>query len=164
MRSSFAAVKRNLMLIYRKLFVVLVLVLSVGASASAEEREVYRWVDTDGKVHFADRPLADDAQRLDVDSRATDNKRINEARQARIERKLMRQEAKTEQAKTQKAAAEEAERKAENCRRARAALESLVNARRLYEPADDGSRRYLDEAQIAQRRAKAREDVAQWCN
>lgn len=150
------------MLIFRNL--LMTLILSLCVSAAAEDSDVYRWVDADGEVHFSDRPLSKSAKRLEITSRPTDNARINQERQARMEREQAQKAVAIESSSTEESAGEEAERMAENCRRARAALASIVNARRLYEPAQDGSRRYLDADQIAQRRAKAESDVAQWCN
>ena len=132
--------------------------------AGADERGVYRWVDAEGNVFYSDRPQTETAERLEVVSRVTDDAAINEARQARLEDEQTRRDRKTEEAEVQAKEAKEAERFEENCRRARASLASIVNARRLYEPTDDGGRRYLDDGEIATRRAEAERNVAEWCN
>jgi Spy/CpxP family protein refolding chaperone len=140
------------------------LLCALAVSVQADERDVYRWTDSEGNVHYSDRPMTDKAARLDITSKATDNARIAEQRQARA----VNSQAKPVDAAEQTQSAPEdpdkaAARYAENCKRAQAALQSIVNARRLYVPTDDGSRRYLDKDETSQRRAKAQADVAEWC-
>lgn len=142
------------------------LLIAVATGAQADDREVYRWTDTEGNVHYSDRPMTDNADRLDITSKATDNQRIAEQRQARaVAAQGKTIDAPDAQAPQQAAEdpAKAAARYAENCKRAQAALQSIANARRLYVPTDDGNRRYLDKDETNARRAKAEADVAQWC-
>ncbi|MFK7887347.1 MAG: DUF4124 domain-containing protein [Gammaproteobacteria bacterium] len=147
---------------HRILSAALLCAMAVGVQA--DDREVYRWTDTEGNVHYSDRPLTDKAALTDITSKATDNQRIAEQRQARA---VSSQAKAVETAESPEAAPEDpvkaAARYAENCKRAQAALQSIANARRLYVPTDDGDRRYLNNDETTARRAKAEADVAQWC-
>lgn len=143
--------------------VPIALAVALAASVSADDREVYRWTDTEGNVHFSDRPLADEAETTGLKSRTTDSSRITQAKQARIEQNQAIAAQEGEAASSAEKQAKEDERYAENCRRAKTALASIQNARRLYVPADDGSRRYLNEQEIADRITGAQADVNEWC-
>jgi hypothetical protein len=63
------------------------------------------------------------------------------------------------QAKTE----QDAQVKRENCSRAQHALRTLESGQRISRTDSKGERYFLDEAQIAQETAKARESVGQWC-
>ena len=54
--------------------------------------------------------------------------------------------------------------KAENCRRAKAALANLQIGGRQMRVDDKGERVYLDDQQIAQETAKAQQEAAAACN
>ncbi len=140
------------------------LLTALAALASADDREVFQWTDTEGNVHYSDRPLADNAEPSGVKTRTTDSARIVEAKRARIEEKQLRAAAKATAASHSATDAVNADRYAENCRRARAALASILNARRLYVPDEGGGRRYLDKDETTARRTKAEADVSEWCN
>ena len=147
-------------------FALALVVLSV--SADADDRSVYRWTDEQGNVHYSDRPQSDDATPTGLTSKATDPTRVASARGKLLTPPADGQpdpeaSAGTEPAKTEEDPGERADRFAENCRRAQAALQSIVNARRLYVPTGDGDRRYLDQNETTARRTQAEADVQQWC-
>ncbi|MEW6690029.1 MAG: DUF4124 domain-containing protein, partial [Pseudomonadota bacterium] len=54
--------------------------------------------------------------------------------------------------------------KQENCERSRESLRVLESGQRIARTDARGERYYLDDAQIAQEMAKARDAVKQWCN
>ncbi len=58
----------------------------------------------------------------------------------------------------------EAEAKRENCQRAQEALRTLESGQRIARTDQKGERYFLDESQIAQEVAKARQQVQQACN
>lgn len=74
------------------------------------------------------------------------------------------------QAEAQKAAEKAAQEekdaaaKQENCERSRESLRVLESGQRIARTDARGERYYLDDAQIAQEMAKARDAVKQWCN
>lgn len=140
-----------------------------SASAEADDRNVYRWTDAEGNVHYSDRPQSDAAEETGITSKATDPTRVASATGKRLPSSADVPEADAagdagpEGEASDEDPADRAARFAENCRRAQSALSSIVNARRLYLPTDDGSRRYLDKDETAARRAKAQSDVQEWC-
>ena len=74
------------------------------------------------------------------------------------------------QAEAQKSAAKadeerkDAESKRENCERARESVRTLEAGGRIARMDSKGERYFLDDAQIAQELAKARQGAQQWCN
>ncbi|MEW5863293.1 MAG: DUF4124 domain-containing protein [Pseudomonadota bacterium] len=80
------------------------------------------------------------------------------------------QEYRKRQLEAQKAAAkaeqerQDAQARRENCERAREALRTLESGQRIARTDDKGERYYLDDAQIQQESAKARQLVQQWCH
>jgi hypothetical protein len=61
-------------------------------------------------------------------------------------------------------AQKDAEAKKENCQRAQESLRQLESGQRIARTDAKGERYYMEDAQIAQEAAKARESVKQWCN
>lgn len=60
-------------------------------------------------------------------------------------------------------AEQDAQVKRENCSRAQDALRTLESGQRISRTDSKGERYFLEESQIAQETAKARESVGQWC-
>lgn len=140
------------------IFATLLLVLSTSALA-----EIYKWVDTGGHIHYSDKPPATQAEKLKIASRPTDPERIAAMDQQRTQADEERQVIVAADADRARVEAEQAQRRADNCDRARKALASLVSATRVYEPLEDGGRRYLEQDEVDQRLAAARADVDKWC-
>lgn len=151
--------------IYFLLFPALLMMLSAPVHA---EREVYRWVDDQGVVHFSDRPIDPRARPTGMYFESTDPDEL--------QKRLMREEygqnqeavADAEQAES---AAEAATRKAEEartrdlqCNAARERFNVYTTAPRLYETLPGGERRYLTEDELASAREQARADVEKWCD
>ena len=143
------------------------------ATAAAAQ---YKWTDKDGRVQYGDTPppgaklqavqrpssrpgvsrpegadKKDDSKKGPLTLREKDaqfRKRLQEAEKDR-----------EQQAKTQ----QEATDKRENCSRAQDALRGIQGGRVARTDAQ-GERYYLDDAQLAQEGARARQAVQQWCN
>lgn len=126
--------------------------------------DVFTWTDAQGNVHFSDRPEDPRAAQVDVKSSPTDHARLARQKQASLDLKQRNRVAATERDAEAEKQATNDERIAENCRRAEKALESIVNAQRLYVPEPNGERRFLNEEEKQARIAKARADVDEWCN
>ena len=140
------------------------LTVSAGAAAS----EIYKWVDEDGNVHYEDRPSgASSEERLDITYRRTDGSAVQQRASAFRDAQDARAEAKSVEAAKQKEASENAAAEAEKqqaCERARARLNSYLQARRLYRTDDVGERVYLDDEQREQARRKAEDAIAEHCS
>jgi hypothetical protein len=74
-----------------------------------------------------------------------------------------RQEDAAKERETQAKSDQEAQLKRENCDRAQAALRTLESGQRISRTDAKGERVFLDESQVAQETARARQTVQQWC-
>lgn len=138
--------------------------VSMGAMAN----EIYKWIDADGNVHYEDRPTgAATEERLDLTYRATDRSSVQARVKSRVDAQTAREEAKSIAAAAEQEAAENAaaeKQRSDRCDRARARLESYLQARRLYRTDDNGERVYLDDSQSQEARRKAEEQIAEFCS
>lgn len=147
------------------LVAALALTLILGSNAVAND--IYKWVDANGDVHYEDRPLSENAQRVAIESRATN--RVTAAEQASAtaqswaEARKARMAARSEGASPEelRAAAEE---QRQQCATYRETLQKMLTSRRLYREDGNGERVYLDDTQIDEARAKAQSDVEEYCN
>lgn len=141
--------------------------IMLGTTAQAE-KEVFRWVDENGVVHFSDRPIDPRAQPTGVYFKPTDPTAVSN--------RLMREESTAQQAEqgtevreeppsegTTQLAQEERIRKLE-CEAARKRFQTYTEAPRLYETLPGGERRYLSEEELDQARAGAEKDIESWCD
>jgi hypothetical protein len=162
----------------KRLSVALGLALCVAFPASAQ---MYKWVDANGKVQYSDKPppsniktekLREPARAASVpaasegkgaaqkDAAKAGPKTAAEQEQAFRKRQLDAGKAQEEEAQKQADARE----RAENCKRAKAALANLQIGGRQMRIDEKGERVFLDEQQIAQETARAREEAAGACN
>lgn len=172
----------------KRLMVVVSLALCVALPASAQ---MYKWVDSNGKVHYSDKPppsnikteklrapppapAASAPAAIDVkggpkqdaakggtkqDAAKAEPKTPAEQEQAFRKRQL--DAAKAQQDDAKKLA--QARDKAENCRRAQAAVANLQAGGRQMRIDEKGERAFLDEQQIAQETARAKQEAAVAC-
>jgi hypothetical protein len=154
------------------------LALCVALPASAQ---MYKWVDSNGKVQYSDKPPPGDvkAERLrepaqaaskpapsetkggaQKDAAKTEPKTAAEREQAFRKRQLDAAKAQEDEGTKQAQARD----KAENCRRARAALSNLQIGGRQMRVDEKGERVLLDDQQIAQETAKVQQEAAAACN
>ncbi len=142
----------------------LVIVITGLLLAMPAGADVYKWVDSTGKVHYSDKPVDLTAGRVDVRSARTDYDRLERDRQAAIEAAQRQAEEATKQAEVDARQAEVDRVNAENCAKAQRNLNRVVSAQRLYEVDAEGERTYLSDAEIEARRQTARDDVARYCD
>ena len=142
------------------------LTISSGLFAS----EIYKWTDSDGNVHYGDRPTASDQANFEtvaVASRRTNPSQVQAGIDARQERDAARAEARDARAKADEDARKaqaDAEERSAKCDQYRARLEEFLTSRRLYRVDDAGERNYLDEVQIQEARSKAQQKVEEYCS
>jgi len=139
--------------------IFMLLTLSGVLYANSLQAEIYRWVDESGKVHFSDRPNDGAAHKLQIETREgepvdTDQQQrlldaYREEREAREEERLK---------------AEERERqRSQNCAYARNRLRQYDGAR-LYQPLENGERRYLDDNERQGEIERVEAAVQRWCS
>jgi len=150
----------------RKSLIVLT-TAALGCSGAVLSSEIYKWTDDNGNVHYEDRPLGEEVQRLDIISSKTDNSSVQASIDARRERETARAEARSKRGEEEQAAASakaEAEQRVAKCQESRTRMESFLQARRLYNLNAAGEREYLDDDGIMQAREKAQEQIQKYCD
>lgn len=162
----------------KRLSVAISLALCVALPASAQ---LYKWVDSNGKVQYSDKPPPSDikTEKLREPARAASAPAAGEAKggtqkdaaktgpksaaeQEQAFRKRQLEAAKAQEDEGKKQA--QARDKAENCKRAKAALANLQLGGRQMHVDEKGERVFLDDQQIAQETAKAQQQTAAACN
>ena len=157
----------------KRLSVSLWLALCVALPASAQ---MYKWVDSDGKVRYSDRPPpsnvkteklkapAQPASRPAPEKPKEGEKKSGPMTTAEREQAFRKRQAEADKSQKEQAQkqAKEQER-AERCTRAREALANLELGGRQTRINEKGERVFLDERQISQETARAREAVATAC-
>lgn len=163
----------------KQLSVLAGLLLCVALPASAQ---MYKWIDANGKVQYSDKPppsnikteklrepppppapkaaAADEKGGAGKDAAKAPPKTTAEQEQAFRKRQLDAAKAQEEDSRKQA----QAQAKAENCRRARAALASIQLGGRQVRIDEKGERVFLDDQQIADETAKATQEAARACN
>jgi hypothetical protein len=161
----------------KRLSVALALALCMALPALAQ---TYKWVDSDGRVQYSDKPPPGNikSEKLSAPARASAPaasegkgaaqkdaakaapKTPAEQDQAFRKRQLDAGKALDEDAQKKV----EARAKAENCKRAKAALANLQIGGRQMRIDEKGERVFLDDQQIAQEAAKATQEATAACN
>jgi hypothetical protein len=156
-----------------KLF-VLVVAMTFSAAALAQ----YKWVDKDGKVRYGDTPPAGvkatplktpGSPAPAAPSSAPAAKDANAAQKgplspAEKEAEFRKRQIEADKSREkEKKLAQESQGKQQNCTAAQDQLRLYESGQRIARTNPSGERYYLDEGQIAQETAKARQAVSQWC-
>lgn len=141
-------------------------ILTLAASGIAVAGDIYKWVDEDGHVHYGDKPVGAQSERMAIQSTPTDPVRIAAQAQARAAARMEARE--TEATAAVEEPSEEALRamaleRREACEKARAAMQRMLGARHLYREDDSGERVYLDEAEMQAARERAENQVSEFC-
>lgn len=149
------------------LFAFVVLAALAGSSWAQQ----YKWVDENGRVRYGDvpppgvkaTPLKPPPRPASAPEAAA--KKDGAAKALTPEQAFRkRQEEAQKDREKQAQADQDAQAKRENCARAQEALRSLESGQRIARTDSKGERYYLEDAQIAQESAKARQAVQQWCS
>src|SRR5688572_29708401 len=139
--------------------------------AAAVSAQTYKWVDQDGKVRYGDvpppgvkaTPLRPPPPGVPTASAPAAKKDGAQALTPEQEFRKRQEEAGKEREKQAKAD-QEAQQKRENCARSQDAVRTLETGQRIARTDAQGERYYLEDAQVAQELAKARQSAQQWCN
>ncbi|HYA19204.1 MAG TPA: DUF4124 domain-containing protein [Burkholderiales bacterium] len=135
--------------------------------------DVYKWVDSDGTVHYSDQPApaTTPEQTLNIRSGTTAGSDAG-ANKAPATRSYIEQdaefrkrqvEADEKRAKEQKALAD-AQNRQKNCDMAMANMRALQSGQRITRTNDQGERYYLDDSQRQQDIATTQKSIDSWCN
>lgn len=153
---------------YARLLILLTLTAAAGQAMA--EKEVFRWVDEQGVVHYSDRPIDPRARPTGITFQATDPARIREQELRQWEQQAQAAESARDQ-EEQAVGALEANSKAQEarirqleCNAARERYTTYTDAPRLYESLPGGERRYLTDEELSAARSQAEADVETWCD
>lgn len=143
-------------------------VVASFAIVTASHADVYKFVDNKGQVQYTDRPDTLPAQRLSVQTQRTDtvavSERVAEEAKQRDAANQAQQAADKNAADKSKAQQNTTADKADRCTKARERYDQVMTAQRLYTTDDKGERVYMDDKQIDQTRASAKQMMDTWCN
>jgi len=149
----------------------LLLITSVAFTGTAMAQ--YKWVDKNGKVQYGDTPppgaqaspLRAPAPPSTEPEPAKRGARSGPASVAEKDAEFRKRQQESEKDREKQAHAQrEAEEKRENCARAQEYLRGLESGQRVSRTDAKGERYFLEDAQIAQEKAKARQVAQQWCS
>ena len=141
--------------------------------ATAAAAQQYKWVDQNGKVQYGDVPPPGvKAQRLKPPPGGSAPAPSAAAKKGEKGEKPLspeaafrkRQEDAEKDRQKEAQAEQEASAKRENCARAQESLRTLESGQRIQRTDSKGERYYLEDAQIAQEAARARQIAQQNCS
>jgi Domain of unknown function (DUF4124) len=149
---------------------LLLIIASLGFAAAAPAQQ-YRWTDESGGVRYGDvppagvnatrlRPTAPGVRAAETAAPAAKEGDKPLSPEAAFRK---RQEDAAKASEKQAKAEQEAREKRENCSRAQNALRSLESGQRIARTDSKGERYFLDDAQVAQDTASARQAAKEWC-
>lgn len=150
----------------RQLSQAAVFLTLLATSCIANAGEVYKTVDSQGRVTYSDQP-SPNATRIKIDpvhkDASSERDRISKQMQSYAQADAQRSEAATTQQHTQaeKEAAEQ--RRQQACKQARDRYLTFKEARRPYRRDDQGNRVYYSSAEIDAERAAAEKDMNRIC-
>ncbi len=140
--------------------------LVLAATGISTASDIYKWTDENGNVHYGDKPVGHQTERLAIESRPTDPARIAAHNQARATARTEAREAEAAAAAdgpSEEALQDEARDRAKKCSDYRATMQRFVTSRRLYREDDGGNRVYLDPAETQAARQRVEDQVTEYC-
>jgi hypothetical protein len=135
--------------------------VSLGASA-----DVYKWVDSQGRLHYSDMPV-EGAERVAVISRRSDPSAIAQRSGAENTQRSQADQQANQQRReqsTQQAVNKDLEKTRETqCKDAKEQYRVAIESQKLYRVGKDGERQYLTSAEIDTARLNARRAMDEAC-
>ena len=147
--------------------IAITLMLAMATAGTAIAGDIYKWTDEDGNVHFGDKPIGEQPERLAIQSKPTDPAKIQAMAQARSQAAAKAAEefatAEPEGPSPEELQAE-ADERSQKCTTYRAQLQQYVTSRRLYREDESGERVYLDEGEMLAAREQVENRVEEFCS
>ncbi len=147
--------------------IVVALMLAVTAAGPATAADIFKWTDEDGNVHFEDRPIGENPEKVAIQSKPTNPARVQAMVQSRADAAAKAAEAEAAAAPAGPSSEElqaQADARAEKCSTSRAQLQKYVTSRRLYRQDENGERVYLDEDEMQAARERVENQVQDYCS
>ena len=129
---------------------------------------VYKWTDEHGRVHFSDRPVAEEAEQVEIRTRTPQGSSGGSVTPERKElrRRMLdsyEQDRADKREARKKANQAKVERK-KKCLNARARYDEYSTAGSIYNYLESGEREYLDKSQRERFIAKLKADIERYCD
>ena len=142
------------------------LLLSVAVVSIADAGDIFKWVDGNGDIHYTDKPIDETSERLDIESRPTDNASVLAQTQARMERQQAREDAAAglPPGPTAEEKAADAEDRSEKCSKYQQRLTKFTQSHRIYRHDEDGERVYLDDNEMQNAINGVEQRVEKYCD
>ena len=153
----------------------LALSVALAVACGVLQAQTYRWVDKDGKVRYGDTPPpgakatalkppaggTPSAAPAAADGKAEKKGPLTPAEQEKAYRE--RQSKATEARQKEEKAQAQAEQRKENCASAQESVRSMESGRRISKVDAKGETVYMDDKEVQERLAKAREAASAAC-
>lgn len=126
---------------------------------------IYKWTDSNGNVHFGDRPANMDTA-TEVQIQTNKNTGVTNSSGNTKEREYLLkkiEEEKTAEAEKRKAQAAKDKKRQARCDAYRSRFQRHIQSHRSYTMSPDGERTYLTAEQREQRKKKLGDGVAKYC-
>lgn len=143
-------------------FLVALLLLQSGIL----QAEIYKWIDSQGNVHFGDRPASEHAEKVDINTSVTDAQRQDAERINREYQKLyedFKQQDAAREAHEKQQLAKKQERQ-KKCRKISKYVKAANSDLAFVKYNEDGSRAYLTDDEIAAYRAEVNSTYNKLCS
>ena len=142
------------------------IVAVVLASASgANAAEVYRWVDANGKLHYADSPPPDvKAEKLNLKSAPTDPAAVEQAEAERLVRERHAEADAVVASNLTKETAAKAEQKAAECEVAKTRYEAAQHSRKFAAVDKDGKETWASGDEVVKLKEQRRAEMEAKCS
>jgi membrane protein involved in colicin uptake len=129
--------------------------------------KIYKWTDSEGQVHYGERPPSGQAKQIKVPTGPAHSPSppAKPASRQEATQKLLDSfdKERKDKAEAETKAAKEKARREKNCSSARRRIAGLKIGGRQYEVDEQGNRHYLSEAEIQSRLAEAQQYADKWC-
>jgi len=145
----------------------IVAVLGLMAVSVAAPADVYKWVDSQGRVYYSDRPDVDNAERLAVATRRTNPEQVAQRNEAAREQRQVTDaqsaQQRRDQTSTQAVRNDVSKTRSEQCKAAKEQYRVAIESQKLYRVGKDGERQYLTSTEIDEARLNTRRAMDQVC-
>ena len=157
----------------KRLLVLLSLGLALGALAGTVFAQQYKWVDQNGRTQYGDNPppgvkatpLRAPPGPAAPAASAAQKPGAKPATHAEKDADFKKRQADAaKEQEKQATAAQDAEAKRTNCANAQASMQTLETGRVRRVNPKTGEYEYLEDAQLAEAKERARKSIAEWCN
>lgn len=144
---------------------LLLTLAATSLAAGSAVADVYKYKDERGNIQYTDKPPSLPAERLNVKSQRTDVVAAQERSQAASTPQQANNAAPPADEPAQPPAppVPTGDEKADACAKAKHRYDSYMRSQRLYEPGQDGERRYLSDTELDAARASAKATMEVMC-